>query len=292
MNQPRAARRRDRGRARPPALHRQQPHLGIELVQRAQQRRPAHLDQRVDPLVHARALELVALPAVEVDAGDALLGRGELEQPRAVRHAHAAHGDHQVGGLEQRYHVLGVIGQHQELAAQFGAQCAAQRRLCFGRERPQLGTRGGAVLARELEQTRAARRGPSSYARLWLAARAEALAAAVVIDKVWDRLADHAHRVVDEMEADRIAHFAGHLFEVLLVAARQQDLADPGAVCGQHLLLDAAHREHVTAQRDLARHRQVAAHRDTDEQARQRHAAAVTPAEGPSFFMPPDGKWM
>ena len=45
----------------------------------------------------------------------------------------------------------------------------------------------------------------------------------------------------------------------------------PGAVRRQHLLLDAADRQHVAAQRDLAGHRDVAAHPPSGEQRHQRH---------------------
>ena len=48
-----------------------------------------------------------------------------------------------------------------------------------------------------------------------------------------------------------------------------EHLLDPGAVRREELLLDAADRQHAAAQRDLAGHRHVAAHR--------RSRAAATP---------------
>ena len=65
----------------------------------------------------------------------------------------------------------------------------------------------------------------------------------------------------------------------------------PGAVRREHLLLDAADRQHVAAQRDLAGHRDVAAHR-APVSADASAVAIVTPADGPSFGIAPAGTWM
>ena len=47
------------------------------------------------------------------------------------------------------------------------------------------------------------------------------------------------------------------LFDVLAVALRQHHAPDARALRREHLLLDAAHRQHAAAQRDLAGHRHV-----------------------------------
>ena len=67
---------------------------------------------------------------------------------------------------------------------------------------------------------------------------------------------------------------------VLLVLPRQDDLVDADALGRQHLLLDAADRQHLPGQRDLAGHRDVAAHRTA--------ASARTPAPSPSSRRPTD----
>ena len=50
----------------------------------------------------------------------------------------------------------------------------------------------------------------------------------------------------------------------------QQHSPDAGAVRPQHLLLDAADRQHLASQRDLARHRDVVARRARGEDRRHR----------------------
>ncbi len=57
---------------------------------------------------------------------------------------------------------------------------------------------------------------------------------------------DHAPQVVAEI-----------LIDLLAVALRQEDTAQPAAVRGQHLLGDAAGREHLSTEGDLAGHRHV-----------------------------------
>ena len=62
------------------------------------------------------------------------------------------------------------------------------------------------------------------------------------------------------------------------------------AVGGQHLLLDAADRQHLPAQRDLAGHGDIAAHLAV--RSRQISAVAIVmPADGPSFGTAPAGTW-
>ena len=58
--------------------------------------------------------------------------------------------------------------------------------------------------------------------------------------------------------ATTVAKLIRDVLDVTLVPARQDHLADAHAVRGQHLLLDPAHGQHLAAQGDLARHRQVA----------------------------------
>ena len=66
----------------------------------------------------------------------------------------------------------------------------------------------------------------------------------------------------------------------------------PARLRGQHLLLDAADRQHLAAQRDLAGHRQVVAHRCGRVSSETSAVAMVTPAEGPSLGIAPAGTWM
>ena len=63
----------------------------------------------------------------------------------------------------------------------------------------------------------------------------------------------------------RVAHFLGNVVEVDLVALRQQDLADARALRAEHFFLDAADRQHLTGERDLAGHREVRIDLDAGE---------------------------
>ena len=70
------------------------------------------------------------------------------------------------------------------------------------------------------------------------------------------------------------------LVDVLVVLLRQNHLADADAPRRQHLLLDAADRQHAARQRDLAGHRDVAANRPPGQlrrhRRRHRHARRRT----------------
>ncbi|OQC02803.1 MAG: hypothetical protein BWX80_03015 [Candidatus Hydrogenedentes bacterium ADurb.Bin101] len=54
-----------------------------------------------------------------------------------------------------------------------------------------------------------------------------------------------------------VAHLGGQVGKVLFIFPGQHDGLNAGAARGQHLLLDAAHRQHLPSQRDLAGHGQA-----------------------------------
>ena len=56
--------------------------------------------------------------------------------------------------------------------------------------------------------------------------------------------------------------------------------------------LSAADRQHAAAQRDLARHRHVLAHRPSRHRATRAPSTIAMPADGPSFGIAPAGTWM
>ena len=56
-----------------------------------------------------------------------------------------------------------------------------------------------------------------------------------------------------EVDGDNVPQVVAEiLIDLLAVAPRQEDTAQPAAVCGQHLLGDAADREHLSAEGDMA----------------------------------------
>ena len=73
--------------------------------------------------------------------------------------------------------------------------------------------------------------------------------------------------VVGEVERHLLPHGLGDVLEVGPVALRQDDRGEPGPLRREHLLLDAADRQHPTLERDLAGHPDVGAHRAPGEQA-------------------------
>ena len=86
------------------------------------------------------------------------------------------------------------------------------------------------------------------------------------------------------------AHLIGHVAEILLVRLRQDHFAEPGAVGGQHLFLDAADLERLAAQGDLAGHRHVAPHRPAAASTLAIASVTAIPALGPSLGIAPAGK--
>src|SRR6516165_2870947 len=80
--------------------------------------------------------------------------------------------------------------------------------------------------------------------------------------------------LLDAFEPDELDLFPRdfrNVVVVLAVARRQHDPLDAGAVRADHLLLDAADREHQPAQADFAGHRGIAAHGAIGHQRYQRH---------------------
>ena len=59
------------------------------------------------------------------------------------------------------------------------------------------------------------------------------------------------------MNSSSLARLVGQLLEVGLVVARQDDPLQAVALGGEHLLADAADREHLAGERDLAGHADV-----------------------------------
>ena len=102
-------------------------------------------------------------------------------------------------------------------------------------------------------------------------------------------------RVVDVLDPDEgelLARVGRDVLEVAAVARRQHHGGDAGAQRGQHLLLDAADRQHEPAQADLARssRRRCAPSRPVSSDASATNIA--TPALGPSLGVAPAGTWM
>ena len=75
---------------------------------------------------------------------------------------------------------------------------------------------------------------------------------------------------VGEVEDHLLADPLGHVVEVGAVALRQHDLGQAHPVGGEHLLLDAADRQHLTLERDLAGHAHRRLHRPVAEQRDER----------------------
>ena len=90
------------------------------------------------------------------------------------------------------------------------------------------------------------------------------------------RVMEDFRQLVDRHERHALAHFLGYVVEIHLVAARQQDLADAGALGAEHFLFEPADRQHLTGERDLAGHREVRIDLDAGEhrgdRGRQRDA--------------------
>ena len=95
--------------------------------------------------------------------------------------------------------------------------------------------------------------------------------------------------VADQVDLHFLADRLGHVVEVGLVPARQDDLLQAGPVGGKQLLLDATDRQHLTLQRDLAGHAYFAAHRSVRDSRLASAVTMVIPADGPSFGTAPAG---
>src|SRR5437899_4050488 len=88
--------------------------------------------------------------------------------------------------------------------------------------------------------------------------------------RLFERELQHFLDPAGQVECHLVAHALGDVVEVLLVALREDDLLQAHPVGGQHLLLDAADRQHQALQRDLPGHAHGAAHRAPGEQAHER----------------------
>ena len=85
------------------------------------------------------------------------------------------------------------------------------------------------------------------------------------------------------------ARLCRQILQVVLVLARQDHALQPGALCGEHLLAQAADREHLPRQRDLAGHSDLVGDRASPRTSDAIAVAIVIPAEGPSFGTAPAG---
>ena len=82
------------------------------------------------------------------------------------------------------------------------------------------------------------------------------------------------HRFVDPLEPHEgqlLSHLFRNVFEVLPVARRKHHAPDPGPVRRDDFFLDAANRQHQSAQADLSGHCGVAAYRAISQEGDQRH---------------------
>ena len=85
-------------------------------------------------------------------------------------------------------------------------------------------------------------------------------------------------------ERHRVANFLRNVLEIRLVSLGQQHLRDARTFRAEHLLLEAADREHLSGQRDLAGHRQIRIGFEADQHRRDRRrhrdaGATVRPSE-------------
>ncbi len=81
------------------------------------------------------------------------------------------------------------------------------------------------------------------------------------VDWLAERVFQNLGDLFDKDEGHRLPHLGGQIIQIFLVSLRKDDGVQPGAVGGKHFLLDPAHGEHAAAQRDLAGHAHVGAHR-------------------------------
>src|SRR4030042_3649798 len=75
--------------------------------------------------------------------------------------------------------------------------------------------------------------------------------------------------LVYEMEGYLLFDLRRHVLEILFIPPGQDDRLHPGAVGGEDLVLDSAHREDQTPEGDLARHGEVLLHRPVREERSQ-----------------------
>ena len=82
------------------------------------------------------------------------------------------------------------------------------------------------------------------------------------------RLERYAEHLVDrhrEVELHRVTHLCGNVIQVAPVALREDHVGESRRMRRQHLLLDAADRQHPALQRDLTGHANGVAHRPVAE---------------------------
>ena len=64
-----------------------------------------------------------------------------------------------------------------------------------------------------------------------------------------------------ERKGHLVAYFLWDVAHILFVAFGHNHFAEPGAICGQHLLLHTAHFQYAAAQGDFAREGEIATNR-------------------------------
>src|SRR4051794_7499149 len=94
----------------------------------------------------------------------------------------------------------------------------------------------------------------------------EPLAAARRLERDVEHLADGHDRV----EGHLLADVRGHVVEVAAVALGEDHVGQSGRVRGEHLLLQAADRQHAALERHLARHADGVLHRPAAQQRGER----------------------
>src|SRR5687767_13864568 len=76
---------------------------------------------------------------------------------------------------------------------------------------------------------------------------------------------EHLVHIIDEVYLHLLTDVLWYIREILLIFAGENRLKNSVAVRCQQLLLDSPDRQHLAAQRDLSRHRNVCPYRNTDE---------------------------
>src|SRR5439155_2305604 len=100
------------------------------------------------------------------------------------------------------------------------------------------------------------------------------------VDLTFQSQVQHFVHSVHEANRDFLLNIGGNVRQILFIVAGQDDRLAPGAMGGENLLLNAADGKHFASQRDLARHGQIAAHRNlgerTDDRGRQSDSGGGT----------------
>ena len=94
--------------------------------------------------------------------------------------------------------------------------------------------------------------------------------------------------IINKHKANVLEWLFRHLVQIAPVLLRQNNRCHTRSPRRKHLLLYTANRQNVSAQGDLARHRDVFSNRSLDK-AETIAVASVIPADGPSLGIAPSG---